>query len=73
MGDCSGDFLSLPKLVMVPLLVPNALCPINQIEVPVGRGRPPVLVEKDESLDKVNSFKRNFCKINYMSYPMLFS
>lgn len=26
---------------------------VNQIEVPVGRGKPPVLVEKDESLDKV--------------------
>jgi hypothetical protein len=36
---------------------PNALCHIIQIEVPVGRGKPPVLVDKDESLDKVNSFK----------------
>jgi len=27
---------------------------VNQIEVPVGRGKPPVLIEKDESLDKVN-------------------
>jgi hypothetical protein len=26
---------------------------VNQIEVPVGRGRPPVLIEKDKSLDKV--------------------
>jgi hypothetical protein len=29
---------------------------VNQIEVPVGRGKPPVLIEKDESLDKVNFF-----------------
>jgi hypothetical protein len=42
---------------MVHLFVFLMLCPINQIEVPVGRGKPPVLVEKDESLDKVNSFK----------------
>jgi hypothetical protein len=26
----------------------------SQVEVPVGRGKPPTLVEKDESLDKVN-------------------
>jgi hypothetical protein len=29
-------------------------CFVNQIEVPVGRGKPPALIEKDESLDKVN-------------------
>jgi hypothetical protein len=27
---------------------------IIQVEVPVGRGKPPVLVDKDESLDKVS-------------------
>ncbi|XP_048548436.1 acetyl-CoA acetyltransferase, cytosolic 1-like isoform X1 [Triticum urartu] len=36
---------------------PNALCPIYQVEVPVGRGKPPVLVEKDESLDRFDPAK----------------
>ncbi|XP_044329823.1 acetyl-CoA acetyltransferase, cytosolic 1 isoform X1 [Triticum aestivum] len=36
---------------------PNALCPIYQVEVPVGRGKQPVLVEKDESLDRFDPAK----------------
>jgi hypothetical protein len=28
-------------------------CFVPQVQVPVGRGKPPTLIEKDESLDKV--------------------
>jgi hypothetical protein len=45
---------------------PNDLCSIIQIEVPVGRGKPPVLVDKDESLDKVKYF--TLAKIVQISY-----
>ncbi|KAF8702522.1 hypothetical protein HU200_032903 [Digitaria exilis] len=35
----------------------HALTREDQIEVPVGRGKPPVLIEKDESLDKFDPVK----------------
>jgi hypothetical protein len=38
---------------MFCLVFSYARCFVNQIEVSVGRGKPPVLIEKDESLDKV--------------------
>ncbi|CAL4961554.1 unnamed protein product [Urochloa decumbens] len=44
-------------ILCLVLLSSYAQCFVNQIEVPVGRGKPPVLIEKDESLDKFDPVK----------------
>jgi hypothetical protein len=50
-------------------------CFVNQIEVPVGREKQPVLIEKDENLDKINFLMQHrysktnvLSLINYSSY-----
>jgi hypothetical protein len=48
MGDCSGDFLSFLDLDIICFVwfFSYAQCFVNQIEVPVGREKTPVLIKK---------------------------